>query len=169
MDNNKITVKEYLENNELLSVVYIPFEEKLGLVSKVLNESIKAIGGLNTTLVRRLAVEIFIEAITNIDMKTVDENGLSGYDQICYSGQLESLIDNIGNEYLELDRILHERMQDYIRIESNPSITINEIYDQVKTYLSTFINYFSNYVEGLDVEKISNELIKITQNGGDVD
>ena len=37
MDNNKISVMDYLEDNSLLTASYIPFDEKMSIVSKIIS------------------------------------------------------------------------------------------------------------------------------------
>ena len=153
MSNNKISVKEYIENNELLTAVYIPFDEKLSIVSRIISELVNTIGGLNTSMLRRIATEVFIESITNIDMTITDENGLSGFDQLIYRDELENLKVKLGNEYDEFERILDERVDDYIRTETNPAITINAIYSQVADMLSKLIELFSKRIQEIDVDE----------------
>ena len=93
----------------------------------VLRGVTQALGGLNSSMLRRVATEVFIENITNIDLNIEDENGLKGFDQLCYSRELDKLLLYLGDEYTEMKRILDEYVSDYIRTETNPSVTINMI------------------------------------------
>lgn len=86
--NNKISVTEYINNNDLLVVTYLPFDTKMNIVSHILNSIISSVGGLNTSLLRRISTEVFINSITNIDMNIEDENGLRGFDTLLFTGKL---------------------------------------------------------------------------------
>ena len=82
--NTKISVYDYYNDNNKLEITFTPFDTKLQIVSNIISEVIKSVGGINTSLLRRISTEIFIETITNIDMKIQDENGLSGFDQLYF-------------------------------------------------------------------------------------
>ena len=168
MENNKISAIEYINNNELLEVSYIPFDQKMQVVSDVLSEVINSVGGLNTTLLRRVSTEVFIETITNIDMGIVDENGLKGFDQLCYNNQLDVLKNAIGHEYIEFETILNERVSDYIRIETNPAVTISSIYNQLKNNTDKVLDYVSNQIQNLDIDDFVNRISETATalNGG---
>lgn len=155
VNENKISVMDYLDNHMLLRINYTPFDTKMEIVGHMLTSMAKALGGINTTFLRRLSTETFIEAITNIDMNIPDENGLKGFDQLCYHSELNNLIHIIGSEYDEFSKILEERLSDYIRVETNPAVTINAIYDQVKDYYNNVLNFLSEYIQNIDVEKLS--------------
>ena len=162
----KISVKDFIDNNELLEITYTPFDQKMEIVSKVLTETIKAIGGLNTSLLRRISTEVFIESITNIDMNVKDDNGLTGFDQLNYTNELDTLLAYMGNEYIEFTRILNERVADYIRIETNPSVTINAIYDNVKTQLNTVLDMLGDYIQNIDMEQLADTVSNIVDKAG---
>lgn len=167
MENNKISVQEYLNNKELLEVVYIPFDSKITIVSKVMQGLINATGGINTSMLRRIFTEVVIENISNIDMGIVDENDLKGFDQLCLANALDELKSLLGNEYKEFERILNEYLSDYIRVETNPAITISRIYEQILDFSSVVLNGLSEKIKDVDVEKLGDtisELISI--NGG---
>lgn len=167
--NDKISVADYLNNKDLLMVSYIPFDTKMQIVSQVLTNTINTVGGLNTTLLRRVATEVFIEAITNIDMNTSDENGLSGFDQLCYKKKLDDLKMILGSEYAEFETMLSERVGDYIRTETNPAVTINAIYEQITKYINTALNYISEQIQNIDTEELGKTLLPLVNQvtGGD--
>lgn len=154
MEENKITVQEYLNNKDLLKVTYTSFEDKLGIVSSAIRSSVKALGGLNTTMLRRVTTELFINTMTNLDLVSVDDNGLSGYDQLCYRNELQNLIDDLGFEYKEFQRILDERVADYIRTETNPAVTINAIYSQITEMFGNIFEVLSKQIQNVDVEQL---------------
>ena len=162
--NNKISVTEYINNNDLLVVTYLPFDTKMNIVSHILNSIISSVGGLNTSLLRRISTEVFINSITNIDMNIEDENGLRGFDTLLFTGKLNQLKSALDREYSELELILDERVNDYIRTETNPSVTINAIYDQIRAYLNTAMDYLSERIKDIDVSQIANELTQYISN-----
>ena len=162
MDNNRISVKEYLENEELLEATYLPFEDKLRIVSNTIRELVNTLGGLNTTMLRRVSTETFITAISNIDMSITDENGLSGYDQLCYHGVLDNLKYRLGNEYEEFERMMDERVDDYIRTETNPAVTINAIYAQVADLFNQAMDYLSKQIQNMDAEQVMTAISQLS-------
>lgn len=163
---NKISVSEYLGDYSLLEVSYIPFDTKLSIVSNILSNTINAIGGLNTSLLRRIATEVIIENVSNIDMNIEDENGLKGYDQLCFNNELNRLISLLGNEYVEFKHILDERVEDYIRIETNPSVTIDSIYNQIKNYFNVMMDYISERIQNIDVDELAEQLKPVIEKAG---
>lgn len=168
MKDNKISVKEYIEDKGLLRGTYVSFNDKITIMSHVISELVNSIGGLNTSMLRRLATEVIIESISNIDMATTDENGLSGYDQLCYMNELDDLKMRLGNEYDEMERILDERIDDYIRTETNPAITINAIYSHVTDTLSDVIELIRKQIQNINVEELMQNISQlIPQTGGD--
>ena len=170
MDKKKISIKEYIDNNELLEMEFIPFDTKMEIVSQVINQVIKTVGGLNTSLLRRISTEVFVEAITNIDMSMEDENGLGGFDQLYFYNKFDDFIGLINREYSQFAQILDERIADYIRIETNPSVTIQAIYKQVSDYLGTAMDYLSDKIQNIDVEEFGEtlkDIASLTLNGGD--
>ena len=168
IENNKISVADYINEPTLLKLQYMPFDSKLQIIGHVFTGMINAVGGLNTTLLRRLSVEAFIDAVTNIDMNIRDNNGLDGFDQLCYHNELGGLIELMGNEYIEFKKMLDERTADYIRIETNPSVTINQIYDQFKEALDFVLNYVSERVQNIDTEKLGEQLRPFIEKAGDL-
>ena len=168
MENNKISVQEYLNNKELLSVVYIPFDTKIQIVSRVIRGLIDSTGGIMSSMLRRIFTEVVIESISNIDMNIEDENGLKGFDQLCYANELENMKIVLGNEYKEFEKILSEYISDYIRIETNPAITINQIYSQVTEFLSTLLDGLSEKIQDVDVEKLGDTITRLVSTNGGV-
>ena len=168
MENNKISVQEYLNNKELLSVVYIPFDTKIQIVSRVIRGLIDSTGGIMSSMLRRIFTEVVIESISNIDMNIEDENGLKGFDQLCYANELENMKIVLGNEYKEFEMILSEYISDYIRIETNPAITINQIYSQVTEFLSTLLDGLSEKIQDVDVEKLGDTIARLVSTNGGV-
>lgn len=164
---SKISVKEFIDNENLLEVVYVPFDRKMEIVGYVLRGLTKALGGINSSMLRRVSTEVFIENITNLDLNIEDENELKGFDQLCFHGKLDDLIVYMGNEYIEMKRILDEYVADYIRTETNPAVTINAIYDQMKMYMKTALDYIHEYIKDIDVEQLGNTIAQLVGQGSE--
>ena len=138
---NKINVDEYLENKELLELKYIPFDVKYEIISTLITGFIKIVGGINSALLKRIVIETIIENVTNIDLTSVSETGLKGYDQLCYKNELNNLIDLIGNEYKIFYSMYEDYVSDYIRSENNPSFAISNIYGEIKEGIKYIIEH----------------------------
>ena len=114
MDNNKISMKEYFDNNELLEVSYIPFDIKLQIISIIIQTLVSDYGHINRSIIRRVSIETIIESLTNIDMKLDCDNGLKGFDYMYYiKNGFMHLISNFEDQYDEFQKILEEQIADY--------------------------------------------------------
>lgn len=134
---DKISVMDFINDNSLLEVNYIPFDQKLLTVSMMLNNFIDNGTIENSSIIRRISTEIFIETISNIDLTIKDENGLEGYDQLYYNNEMDLLKQLLGFEYVEFENILNERISDYYRTESNSAFAIRYIYDRIVDILGS--------------------------------
>lgn len=165
---DKISVKDYIENKEMLELSYIPYDKKIDIVSGVFSGMIQTIGGLNTTILRIISLQTIIENVTNIDLKIKDEeSGLQGFDYLLYTDELRNLIDLMGREYTEFMKIFDEYKADYVRMETNPALTISNIYDQVSKYANIVINFLQEQIKNIDVEQFSSFLTEITKKQND--
>ena len=126
---NRISVMDFINDNSLLEVTYTPFDQKLEIVTRILNATIETVGEINTSIVRKISTQVFINNITNIDLSVKDKNGLDGYDQLCYCNQLDVLKSLISSEYIEFETILTERISDYARVMNSPVYAIGKTYD----------------------------------------
>jgi hypothetical protein len=97
MNENKISVSEYLKDNGLLEINYIPYDVKLDIVDVVLSQVISddVMPKVDGALLKRVSTEVFIETITNIDMSIKSEVDLGGYDELCLNNELDFLIELI--------------------------------------------------------------------------
>lgn len=160
----KISVDDYIADKSLLHLTYIPFDNKMEIISQIINGVIKSVGGLNSSLLRRISIEIIIESISNIDMNAINKSGLKGFDELLYRSELNNLVELLGDEYMEFNRILNERISDYIRIETNPAITIEKIYEQLKTYISSTLDYMTSKIQEIDLEEFADAISSINYN-----
>ena len=154
MNDNKISVKEYLDDRGLLEVTYVPFDDKVSIISHVVRSLIKATGGINSSMLRRISTEVVIESISNIDLSVLDENQLTGFDQLCYTNELANLERQLGNEYKEFMKILDEYISDYKRVETNPAITISRIYSNIVDFCGQMIGYISENLDDENMQKL---------------
>ena len=161
---DKISVKDYIENKEMLELSYIPYDKKIDIVSGVFSGMIQTLGGLNTTILRVISLQTIIENVTNIDLKIQDEeSGLQGFDYLMYTDELRNLIDLMGREYTEFMKIFDEYKTDYIRMETNPALTISNIYDQISKYASVIIEFLQEQIKNMDIEQLSAFLVDIAK------
>lgn len=160
--NNKISAKQYVDNNDLLEVSYVTYEDKVRICDIVLSQVVSDIGYvmIDSALLERVSTQIFIENLTNIDMDVLDENGLSGYDTLCYYDELEYLVE-ILSDFDRMKHILNLKVEDFYRNQGS-----------LKGYLHTLRNYIvdkvgilkddiSETIQSLDSKEISEKIIKI--------
>ena len=160
----KISVKEYIENKDLLELSYIPYDKKIDIVSGVFSGVIQALGGLNSTMLRVISTQTIIENVTNIDLKIQDdESGLQGFDYLVYTDELRTLINLMGKEYAEFMNIFDEYKSDYIRMETNPALTIQKIYEQASKYMSVIIEFLQEQIKNIDAEQFSSFVADIAK------
>ena len=113
MGENKITAKEYVDNADRLEIRYIPYNTKIEIILLVLQNVLDSSGGMNRSVLYRIADEAIFEAITNIDMSAVCENDLTGYDYLRFTRGYTTLLSDLGAEYETFKQILDEQLQDY--------------------------------------------------------
>lgn len=161
--SEKISVKEYLENEKLLKVVgYIPYVEKVNIVDSIVKQIYVVINGtynLDSVLLDRVKSQIFIEQCTNLNLSIIDEEeNLDGYDLLKKTDKYDIVIRYIENEVNELERILKLRIDDFIRDKASVkgilSYKTEKILDCVKTEIPSLIDY----IEKIDIESIVNGL-----------
>ena len=131
MAENKITAKDFVEDNTKLEVRYIPYNTKIEIILLVFKNVINDSGSMNRSVLFRIADEAIIESITNIDMSAVCENDLTGYDYLRFSGGYSTLLSYLGSEYDTFITILDEQLQDY-----NQYAVVREISSTIEDILS---------------------------------
>ncbi len=163
MDNNierKISVEEYLENINLLEIHYTKYYDKMEIVDTILSKIIvhdSSPRTINTAILDRVATQVFIEAITNLDLSIVDEDGLDGYDLLCYEDELNDLlsISGIANEYSIFRDILEKRINDFYNYENNIAVAINNIKKDFLNYTNSGLDYLNQMISSIDAEKVA--------------
>lgn len=157
---SKISVSQYLENEDLLEINYVPYDIKKEIVETIISKTIfyKDMLLLDTSLLKRISCEIFIESITNIDMGILDEHGLFGYDTLCMNNALNNLLVEIDEEYERFMEILEYKVADFIRKNNSTGAIISSVVNRIVNWGNYKINELNNYIEGIDVKKITNEL-----------
>ena len=126
MSENKISVSEYLNNKELLEINYTPYDIKNNIVDAILSQVIVKDGlhKINSVLLNRVSIHIFIESITNIDMSIKSDKNLDGYDELCFNNELEELLEIINDEYSRFKYILKLKIDDLNRYSNSTSATL---------------------------------------------
>jgi len=79
------------------------------------------------------------------------------------------LEDRLGDEYSEFESILSDYLADYIRVETNPAITINAIYNQITQFASVVADYLSERIQNMNIEDVTSALSKLAAMNGGVD
>ena len=157
MKENRISAKEYLDNNELLEVVnYIPYVNKVDIIDAIMREVCRNVNGtytLDSVLLDRIKTQIFIEYYTNLDLSVLYE-GMDGYDLLTSAYERELLIDKFRKEYEELERILGLRLNDYIRDKASVK---GVLHYKLEHIIDTIDLRVPNIIEGInkiDVQSI---------------
>lgn len=160
MSENKISVSQYLENEDLLEINYVPYDVKREIVETIISKTIfyKDMLLLDTALLNRISCEIFIESITNIDMNILDEHGLYGYDTLCMNNALNNLLVEINDEYERFMEILEYKVNDFIRKNNSTGAIISSVINRIVNWSNYKIDELNNYIEGINVKKVANEL-----------
>lgn len=160
MSENKISVSQYLENEDLLEINYVPYDVKREIVETIISKTIfyKDMLLLDTALLNRISCEIFIESITNIDMNILDEHELYGYDTLCMNNALNNLLVEINDEYERFMEILEYKVNDFIRKNNSTGAIISSVINRIVNWSNYKIDELNNYIEGIDVKKVANEL-----------
>ncbi len=112
---DKISVNEYMLDRSKLEVVYIPYYVKIKIITKTIYEFFKRYGYVNSSMVKLIGFQTYVEYITNLDMGSEDENNLLGFDILKYNNKYNDLIIDLGDEYKDFENILAEQLDDYKR------------------------------------------------------
>lgn len=166
MTENKISVKQYIEDNTLLEISYVPYEVKAEIVEAIINKVARYgnnMKTINTALLHRVSCEIFIESITNIDMSVVSEEGLSGYDILCMNNILEDLLYEIDDEYARFWEILEFKISDFEKINNSTGAILFKLKDSFSLWLREKASEFNGIIENFDVKKLADNLKNMIQ------
>ncbi len=166
---SKISTLDYIEDPSKLQIMYVPFDTKMQIAGHVVSSIAKAIGGMNSSLFRRISIEVIIENITNIDMTVKDENELAGFDQLLYYKKLDGLLETLGDEYNEFKKIIDERFSDYLRTETNSALTLEHIYSEVKSYFEILIEQVNKYLNSINIDGLNEQTVSPFVEVGDSD
>ena len=91
---------------------YLPFEEKLTMISNIINQSIDDNGFYNPLKVTMFTGLEIVFAYTNLSFTDKQKNDLFKlYDQIVSSGLLNEIIDVIGIEYATIKAQVQETIE----------------------------------------------------------
>ena len=160
MNENKISVIQYIENEDLLEINYTPYSVKKEIVNTIVSQVTDKgdMRTIDTALLNRVSCEIFIESITNIDMSIEDENKLSGYDLLCMNNKLDDLLFEVSDEYGRFVEILECVVSDFIRNNNSTSATLLFIMNKIVNFGKEKIEELNNYINNINVKDIADEL-----------
>lgn len=163
MSENKISVSEYLNNNELLEIKeYIPYAEKVNIVDSIMRQVCRNMSGLysiDSVLLDRVKKQIFIEQLTNLDLSILSNN-LDGYDLLMVSNDMEEILLFVIDEYKELDRILELRVKDFLRDKTSISGFLHYKTERVLDYINSNVPVLLDRIDKIDTKSIIDSLSK---------
>ena len=165
--NKKISVKEYIDNKDLLTVrTYIPYSEKVKIIDSVMKQVCVSINGtynLDSVLLDRVKTQIFIEQCTNLDLSIMYDN-LDGYDLLKYYDEFNYIMYLIDEEFEELERILQLRINDFIRDKASVkgilSYKIEKVIDSINVSIPSIIER----IEKIDMESMAKNFSLVLDN-----
>ena len=164
--SERISVKEYAENRNLLELNYVPYEQRVEICRTILSQCINLddYASVDSVLLDRVKTEIFISSITNLDFSETDENELDGYDQLCYYELLDETIDLCGSFYKQFEHILELMLKDYADNEASLKGYLNTQKNNLVESVSSIAEKFSTLIEGLDAQEIAKFLDFVNMN-----
>lgn len=165
MNENKISVSEYLKDNNKLEVNYIPYDVKLDIVDVVLSQVISNDGmpKVDSALLKRVSTEVFIETITNIDMSIKSEFDLGGYDELCLNNGLDFLIEFIEDEFDRFNEILDSKLNDFYRYNNSTGSVLMSLKNSLVKFINKKTNEVNELINTIDTKDISNRLKKLIE------
>lgn len=166
-ENTKISVKDYLENKELLQLNYVPYETKKDICKVILEQCAGVTNDyyvLNSVLLDRVKKEIFITSISNLDFSIKNEIELDGYDQLCLNDELDELIDVCGYLYDQFDKILELMLKDYYDNEMSLRGYLHRLKLNIIRRVQSFRKDITDYIDNLDAKEIADNIINIIEN-----
>lgn len=163
MNENRISVAEYLENDELLEINYTPYDVKINIVDVILSQVVTEgdMRKIDSAFLHRISTQVFIESITNIDMSIKSEHDLNGYDLLCLNNELDALIDIISDEFERFEDILRLKVDDFYKYNTSTSATLLSLKNTVSKFINKKSDEINELIENLDTVSISDKLKNI--------
>lgn len=157
--NNRISVKDYLQDKDLLKFKkYIPYSKKVNIIDSIMKEVCRNMNGLysiDSVLLDRIKKQIFIEQLTNLNLSIIDnETGLDGYDLLYYTDAIKDIDLLISSEFMELDRLLKLRINDYLRDKTTLKGFLNYKTDHVLNYIDLKLPELIESINKIDIKSI---------------
>lgn len=163
MSENKISVSQYLENEDLLEINYVPYDVKREIVDTIIFQVTRygEMKNIDTALLHRVSCEIFIESITNINMSIVNENNLGGYDVLCMNNALDELLYEIDEEYSRFLEILEYKLSDFHKQNTSTAAILLLLKNKLYSFGNEKLNDLRVLTENIDVKQIGDKLKEI--------
>ena len=152
-----ISVKEYIEDKDKLELSYLMYGKKVDLVDIILENVINretSPATIDTALLKNISLQMFIQNITNIDLSVEANDGENGYDILCYTGELQHLLELVAPEFNRLEEILNDKLNDFYRYEYSSAKALYDIRNAVYQSLSSSADILENALKNIDVEKL---------------
>lgn len=155
-----ISVREYIENKELLETTYVPYAMKVEIIDAMINNAREVNDGkIDDASMDRIFDEVIITASTNIDMSIIDEETeLDGYDLLMAYDAYDELISMIDKEYYRYFSIYTNKIKTIERYELGTSAVISKIKEDITEQINSILYSASQVVNNFDSEAFVKQL-----------
>ena len=155
---NKISVKEYLDNKEKLALIYVPYERKVNICDVILSQVLNKDGfaTIDSVLLERVKTQIIIESMSNLDLSIQNESGLNGYDLLSLNNELE--VFEVNPEFEKFNKIIDLRLKDFYNENASLRGYLKYLVDKANNRLATIKADFSEFVHNLDSKAIAGQI-----------
>lgn len=157
--NNKISANEYLNNKNLLEISYIPYEQKIDICDVIMSQLIIDVGYpiIDSCMLERISTQVFIENVTNLDLSIIDDNGLNGYDTLCYYDELNALLRTT-TEFEILKHMIELKYNDFKINQGSFKGMIHTLKEKfIKIIISNYEN-INTLFSSIDSQKASEKI-----------
>ena len=159
MKENKISVQAYLDNKDLLEIIYVPYEQKVTICDVILSQVAHKYGfaTIDSVLLDRVKTQVILESISNLDLSLINDAGLNGYDLLCYNDELYVLINN--NEFEKFNKIIELRLKDFYNENASLRGYIHYLVNKASEKVELFKEDLSGFIQNLDSKAIADKII----------
>lgn len=155
-----ISVREYIENKELLETTYVPYAMKVEIIDAMIDNAREVNDGkIDDASMDRIFDEVIITASTNIDMSIIDEDTqLDGYDLLMAYDAYDELISVIDKEYYRYFSIYTNKIKTIERYELSTGAIISKIKEDIMEQINSVLYSASQAVNNFDSESFVKQL-----------
>lgn len=166
LNKEKISVREYLDNPELIEVYYTQYDLKVNICDVILDQVIKKDGCyyyIDSSLLDRIKTQVIIESVTNIDLSIEDEVGLNGYDLLCKEDRLDDLLNSIPEEFNRFNKILELKVKDFNNNNGSLRGFLHYSKIEIINKYNEFVNSTTEFIQNLDAKEISDNIVNFIE------